>query len=145
VAILDEQCEVHDVTAANTLEQLVTNLDGVDPVRCLTAASECNAEATSTLEFGRVIKDGRSTVTRALPNSNWVNPIDQPPFEAVAIACGVTFTFGGLGTSTGAEVINTDGEVVPRPYACNGLAWGSAMDGIAGRQAVEAVVAQPVS
>jgi tricarballylate dehydrogenase len=145
---------------ANTLEELVTKLDGVDPERCLATIKEYNAAATSTLAFDPVIKDGRSTVGLALPKSNWANPIDQPPFEAFAITCGVTFTFGGLRISPDAEVINTDGEVIPGLYACGelaaglfyfnypgstGLTWGSVMGRIAGRRAAEAVVAQPVS
>ena len=31
-----------------------------------------------------------------MPKSNWANTIDQPPFEAYAVTCGLTFTFGGL-------------------------------------------------
>ncbi|KAK1230666.1 hypothetical protein PQX77_006250 [Marasmius sp. AFHP31] len=46
------------------------------------------------------IKDGLSTASsrRALtpPKSNWALPLDQGPFMAVKVTCGITFTFGGL-------------------------------------------------
>jgi len=46
------------------------------------------------------IKDGLSTQSStkklALAKSNWALPLDQGPFMAVKVCCGVTFTFGGL-------------------------------------------------
>lgn len=42
------------------------------------------------------IKDGLSTAHLAIPKSNWALPIEQPPYLAVKVTCGVTFTFGGL-------------------------------------------------
>ncbi|KAF2471294.1 fumarate reductase flavo protein subunit [Lindgomyces ingoldianus] len=46
------------------------------------------------------IKDGLSTQTKkielALPKSNWALPLDKAPFLAIKVACGITFTFGGL-------------------------------------------------
>jgi len=46
------------------------------------------------------VKDGMSTQSSnkqlSLPKSNWALTIDQPPFMAVKVACGITFTFGGL-------------------------------------------------
>ena len=46
--------------------------------------------------FNPNIKDGRGTVGLAIPKSNWANILDTPPFEAYAVTCGITFTFGGL-------------------------------------------------
>lgn len=52
------------------------------------------------LKWDPAVKDGRSTHSLqsplALPKSNWALPLDNPPFMAVKVACGVTFTFGGL-------------------------------------------------
>ena len=41
-------------------------------------------------------KDGRCTQGLAIPKSNWALAIAEPPFEAYAVTCGITFTFGGL-------------------------------------------------
>ena len=43
--------------------------------------------------------------------------LDTPPFEAYAVTCGITFTFGGLRINTDAKVISTDGEPIPGLYA----------------------------
>ncbi|KAF7365352.1 FAD/NAD(P)-binding domain-containing protein [Mycena venus] len=46
------------------------------------------------------VKDGMSTQSSnkqlSLPKSNWALTIDKPPFMAVKVACGITFTFGGV-------------------------------------------------
>ncbi|CAM1504907.1 Fc.00g024980.m01.CDS01 [Cosmosporella sp. VM-42] len=46
------------------------------------------------------IRDGRSTQssTARLPlgKTNWALPLDQGPFMAVHVTCGITFTFGGI-------------------------------------------------
>ena len=46
------------------------------------------------------VKDGLSTQSSSsklmLAKSNWALPIDKPPFLAVKVTGGVTFTFGGL-------------------------------------------------
>ncbi|KAF9651372.1 FAD/NAD-P-binding domain-containing protein [Thelephora ganbajun] len=43
------------------------------------------------------VKDGLSTGSSLeIPKSNWAQTIEQPPFVAVKVATGVTFTFGGL-------------------------------------------------
>jgi hypothetical protein len=38
----------------------------------------------------------------AIPKSNWANTPDTPPFEACAVTCGITFTYGELRTNTDA-------------------------------------------
>lgn len=46
------------------------------------------------------VRDGLSTQSRLLgmtpTKSNWALPVDQPPFLAVKVACGICGTFGGL-------------------------------------------------
>jgi tricarballylate dehydrogenase len=59
-----------------------------------------------------------------VPKSNWANPLDTPPFEAYAVTCGVTFTFGGLKIDAGARVIDSDGAPIPGLYAAGELVGG---------------------
>src|SRR4029079_1022227 len=59
-----------------------------------------------------------------VPKSNWANTIDEPPFEAYAVTCGITFTFGGLRINTESQVISTDGEPIPGLYAAGELVGG---------------------
>lgn len=60
------------------------------------------ARAESPKTWDPAIKDGLSTVSTQPdlniepPKSNWALPLEKPPFLAVKVACGITFTFGGL-------------------------------------------------
>ncbi len=48
-------------------------------------------------------------------------PLDTPPFMAVPVTGGITFTFGGLKTNSDGQVINTSGKVIPGLYAVGEL------------------------
>jgi precorrin 3B synthase CobZ len=52
------------------------------------------------VKFDPSVKDGLSTLSGKrelrLAKSNWALPLDTPPFLAIKVACGITFTFGGL-------------------------------------------------
>ena len=74
--------------------------------------------------FNPNVKDGRGTVGLAIPKSNWCNILDTPPYEAYAVTCGITFTFGGLKIDGSARVIDTDGQVIPGLYAAGELVGG---------------------
>ena len=37
------------------------------------------------------IKDGRRTEGLAINKTNWANTVDEAPFEAYAVTCGVTW------------------------------------------------------
>ena len=51
-------------------------------------------------------------------------PLDTPPFEAYAVTCGITFTFGGLRIDPDAGVINVDGLPIAGLYAAGELVGG---------------------
>ena len=76
------------------------------------------------VKFDPNVKDGRGTRGLAIPKSNWANTLDTPPFEAYAVTCGLTFTFGGLKIDTSARVLDTEGEVIPGLYAAGELVGG---------------------
>ena len=87
------------------------------------------------------------------PKSNWANRLDEPPFEAYAVTCGITFTFGGLRITRAAQVLDTDQIPIPGLYAAGemvgglfynnypggtGLAAGAVFGKIAGTEAARA-------
>ena len=74
--------------------------------------------------FNPNVKDGRCTVGLAVPKSNWAVTIEEPPFEAYAVTCGLTFTFGGVKIDTSARVIDTDGAPIPGLYAAGEMVGG---------------------
>jgi len=74
--------------------------------------------------FNPNVKDGRGTRGLAVPKSNWANTIDEPPFEAYAVTCGLTFTFGGVRIDVDGRVIDSDGAVIPGLYAAGEMVGG---------------------
>ena len=74
--------------------------------------------------FDPSVKDGRGTEGLAVPKSNWANTLDQPPFEAYGVTCGITFTFGGLRIDTGGRVLASDLIAIPGLYAAGELVGG---------------------
>ena len=50
--------------------------------------------------------------------------IDTAPFEAYAVTCGVTFTFGGVKITNEGEVLNTGLERIPGLFAAGEMVGG---------------------
>ena len=109
---------------ANTLEDLAPQLDGVDADAFLDEVRAYNAAVRADIPFNPNVKDGRRTEGLAVPKSNWANTIDEPPFEAYAVTCGITFTFGGLRIDTEGQVLDTESEPIPGLYAAGELVGG---------------------
>ena len=110
---------------ADTLQDLVRKLDDVDQARALETIKAFNAACPGPeSRFDPNVKDGRRTEGLAIPKSNWANPIDEPPFEAYGVTCGITFTFGGVKIDTRAQVHDTDGLVIPGLYAAGEMVGG---------------------
>jgi tricarballylate dehydrogenase len=124
--LLRDEYRIKRVTKvrADTLEELVQKLDDVNPVKALETIKAYNAAVKKDVPFNPNIKDGRSTVGLAIPKSNWSNILDTPPYEAYAVTCGITFTFGGVKIDTSARVIDTDGQVIPGLFAAGELVGG---------------------
>jgi tricarballylate dehydrogenase len=103
--------------------------------------------------FDPSVKDGRGTRGLSVPKSNWANTLDDPPFVAFQVTCGITFTFGGLRiTPDRAQVVSTEGTPIPGLFASGeivgglffhnypggtGLTAGSVFGRIAGEAAAE--------
>ncbi len=126
IPMLRDEYRIKRVTKvrADTLEELVHKLDDVDPVRALATIEAYNAAVKIEVPFDPNVKDGRCTVGLPVPKSNWANTIDQPPFEAYAVTCGITFTFGGLKIDGAGRVIDVDGRVIPGLHAAGELVGG---------------------
>jgi tricarballylate dehydrogenase len=155
--LLRDEYRIKQVTKvkANTLQELAQKLDGVDPDAFLKNIEAYNKAVKTDIPFNPNVKDGRGTNGLAVPKSNWANTIDQGPFEAYAVTCGVTFTFGGLRVDTKTEVKDTANVSIPGLYAAGelvgglfyhnypggtGLMAGAVFGKIAGTQAAEFAV-----
>ena len=142
---------------ANTLEELAAKMEGVDAQTFLRTVREFNAAVRKDIPFDHSIKDGKGTVGIEPAKSNWANPLDTPPYEAYAVTCGITFTFGGLRTEPeSGQVLDvnfhpivglyTAGEMVGGIFYFNypagtGLVSGTVFGRIAGNGAATAALA----
>ncbi len=143
---------------AGSLEELAEKLDGVNAEGFLKTVREYNAAVKTDVPFDHSVKDGRGTVGIEPTKSNWANVLDTPPFEAYAVTCGITFTFGGLRTvpDTG-QVVDVNFNPIPGLYtagemlggvfyfnypAGTGLVSGSVFGRIAGTSAGSMAVAE---
>jgi tricarballylate dehydrogenase len=99
-------------------------LDDVNAERALETLRAYNAAVRTDVDFNPNVKDGRRTEGLAPNKSNWANTLEKPPFEAYAVTCGITFTFGGLRVNTDAQVIDTDGAPMRGLYAAGELIGG---------------------
>lgn len=138
---------------ANTLEELATKLEGVDPEGFLRTVRTFNEACRTDIPFNPNVRDGRHTVGLAINKSNWANPIDTPPFHAYHVTTGVTFTFGGLKVTQDAQVEDLYGKAMDGLYAAGeivgglffnnyasgtGLMSGATFGRLAGRSAAQA-------
>ena len=125
-AQLRDEYKIRQVTkhTANTLEELCAKLEDTDGKAALEELKAYNAAVRTDIPFNPNVKDGRGTRGLAIPKSNWANTLDTPPFEAYAVTCGITFTFGGLRINTDAQVLDTDGAPMPGLYAAGELVGG---------------------
>ena len=125
--LLRDEYRIRQVTkvSADTLEGLVAKLEGVDAARALETLTAWNAAVMTEVPFDPNVKDGRGTRGLDVPKSNWANTLDTPPYEAYAVTCGVTFTFGGLAiTPDRAQVLDVDGVPIPGLYAAGEIVGG---------------------
>lgn len=126
VPMLREEYKKKFVTkvTAQSIEELADKLDDVNREEFLRTIREYNAAVKTDKPFRPDIKDGRCTTGLAIPKSNWAQTIDKPPFEAYAVTCAITFTYGGLRIATDANVLNTNQQPIPGLFAAGEMVGG---------------------
>jgi len=124
--LLRDEYRIRQVTkvSADTLEELAAKLDDVDAGAALETFRAFNAAVRVGVAFDPNVKDGRGTVGLAIPKSNWANPLDTPPYEAYAVTCGITFTFGGLRINSDGGVLDVDLAPIAGLYAAGEMVGG---------------------
>ncbi|MBI3042695.1 MAG: FAD-dependent tricarballylate dehydrogenase TcuA [Betaproteobacteria bacterium] len=109
---------------AATLEALVARMEGVDGRQALQTICEYNAAVKKQIPFDPNVLDGRGTDGLAVPKSNWANTIEDGPFEAYGVTCGITFTFGGVKINPEAQVLDMADRPLRGLYAAGEMAAG---------------------
>ena len=109
---------------ADSLEELAGRLEGVNATRFLETVASYNRSVMTERPFDPHVRDGRATRGLAVPKSNWANPIVQPPFEAYAVTCGITFTYGGLRIDSTGQVLDMNHVPIPGLFAAGEMVGG---------------------
>ncbi|QCR34449.1 tricarballylate dehydrogenase [Lysinibacillus sp. SGAir0095] len=145
---------------AHSLEELADKIGEIEKQSFLKEIQAYNNSIDESVPFNPTIKDGRKTQDLAVPKSNWANKIDTAPFEAYAVTCGITFTYGGVKINEDAQVqsilyegingLYAAGEVVGGLFYKNypggaGLMAGSVFGKIAGENAARSALNRPES
>ena len=126
VHLLREEYRIARITKeqADTLEELAPKLAGVDPKAVLETLHAYNAAPRPDVTFNPNIHDGLRTFGLAVDKTNWAQKLDAPPYHAYGVTAGVTFTFGGLKTSTATEVEDQSGTPIPGLFAAGEILGG---------------------
>ncbi|UOQ45539.1 FAD-dependent tricarballylate dehydrogenase TcuA [Halobacillus salinarum] len=107
---------------ADTLEELVDQLP-VNKEAFLQTIHEYNA-AVQEGYYNPTVKDGKGTTGLTPPKSNWALKIEQGPFYAFPVTCGITFAFGGLHVNRKGEVLNQSAEPISGLFAAGEMIGG---------------------
>jgi tricarballylate dehydrogenase len=154
VHLLEGRYKTSDPITADTLEDLVDQLDLDDRAQALRTLHAYNDAASDAEGFDPSRRDGLSTRGLDPEKTNWALRLDSPPFVAYSATGGITFTFGGLKIDDHARVIATDWRPIPGLYTCGemvgglfhhnypggtGLVSGAVFGRLAGRSAAQAL------
>lgn len=125
VHLLEPRYQTSKPIMADTLEELIAQLDIDDKDQALKTVLEFNAHARDADDgYDPSVKDGLATRGLALEKTNWALRLDKPPYYAYSATGGITFTFGGLKTNDKAQVVGTDWRPIRGLYCCGELVGG---------------------
>jgi len=116
----------HDASfvEADTLDDLINKMDGVDPEGARATLSAYNEAVDDQAAFDPTILDGKGTRGLKLNKTNWAQRIDTAPFRAYPVTGGITFTYGGLKVDDRGRVLTETGKAIPNLFACGELVGG---------------------
>jgi tricarballylate dehydrogenase len=101
---------------AQTIPELARTI-GLAPEVLVHTVEEFNAACRDDVPFDPTRLDGKKTHGLTIPKSNWATRIETPPYRAYPVACGITFTFGGVRINEHAQVLNSLHEPIRGLYA----------------------------
>src|SRR5690606_6512882 len=105
--LLRDEYRIRQVTRvrADTLPELARRMD-IDAAAFLRTVADYNAAVRTDVPFVPQVRDGRGAPGLPVPRTHWARRIEVPPYEAYAVTCGITFTYGGLRVDTQARVLD---------------------------------------
>lgn len=89
-------------------------------------------EAVQDKPYNPVEKDGKGTEGILPPKSNWALKIEEGPFYAYPVTCGITFTFGGIQVNKKGEVLDQNKKPIEGLFAAGEMIGGIFYDNYPG-------------
>lgn len=110
------------VVSSDTIEGLA-ELMAVPASSLRKTVDDFNASIDREVPYDPTVKDGLKADV-VPPKSNWATPLEEAPFYAYPVTCGITFTFGGLKTDPHGRVLTAEGSPIPRLFAAGEMLGG---------------------
>jgi tricarballylate dehydrogenase len=109
---------------SNSLGELAEELDLPVETFLKTVKTFNESIINDDVPFATYKLDGRRTQGLSPDKTNWAQKINTPPFQAYAVVCGLTMTYGGIKTNERAQVIDTSEQPVKGLYAVGEVTGG---------------------
>ncbi len=112
--------------SAMTLSGIAESL-GLDSERLVQTVTNFNAAIVPGTTFDATRLDGARTSGLAPEKSNWAQRIDAPPYYAIAMRPGITFTYMGVKVDAKARVMREDGSQFANAFAAGEIMSGNVL------------------
>ncbi|MFB6108072.1 MAG: FAD-dependent tricarballylate dehydrogenase TcuA [Haloplanus sp.] len=119
---------VYGDTVAEVLDELGCN----HPEQGQRTVEAYNETCPADPDFDPEVLDGTAAEGVDPPKTNWAVALDSPPYVGYPLTGGITFAFGGVDTTTDAEVLDTRERVIPGLYAAGNSVGGLFYDNYPG-------------
>jgi tricarballylate dehydrogenase len=97
----------------------------LDPRPFTDTLNEYNRSTSGQIEQRLESPDGNGTRGITPPKSNWAIPIDRPPFYALPLRPGITFTYMGVAVDQTCRVLDQSGRAFQNIYAAGEIMSGN--------------------
>ena len=121
-----------DPVYGDTVAEVLKELDCKNPKRGQKTVEAYNEACPDDPDFDPETLDGNNAKGLEPPKSNWAVSLDNPPYVGYPLTGGITFAFGGVATTTEAEVLDTREETIPGLYAAGNSVGGLFYDNYPG-------------
>ncbi len=111
---------------ADTIEELA-EIIGIDPAATVATVDRFNA-ACQPGNFDHTVHDDCHTVGIEPPKSHWARPIDEGPYYAYTLRCGITFTYLAVKVDEAMKMTMSNGNTSPNMFAAGEIMAGNVLD-----------------
>ena len=100
---------------------------GLDSERLVRTITAYNSAIVPGITFDPTRLDGAHTSGLMPEKSNWAQPIDTPPYYAIAMRPGITFTYMGVKVDSNARIQREDGSAFANVFAAGEIMSGNVL------------------